>query len=106
MAEFTCNEFRAKRDYFIWLRRVESWDALKTRQTALWKEITVLVRQRDAATKHNKQLFENNLLPLGWAYQEIAGQLAVIESDYAAILKANGGAVPEWFPKLAEVTAA
>jgi hypothetical protein len=44
-----------------------------------------LYRQHEQAAKHDKQIIENNMRPLQVEYQEVSGQLAVIESERDAL---------------------
>lgn len=77
----TLSEFRALRDRFQTERRNMAYPALIAQKQALDVEIRALRKQRDAASKHDKQIIENNLLPLTWQYQYVSGQLAVIDGD-------------------------
>lgn len=86
------SEFRALRNRFQAERRMTALPHLKQQEAALSREIALLRRQRDAASKHDKQIIENNLLPLTWKQQDISGQIAVIEGDavpVGGLLKAS-----------------
>lgn len=75
------SDFRALRDRFQVERRNTAYPALIAQKQALGVEIRALRKQRDAASKYDKQIIENNLLPLTWKQQDISGQIAVIEGD-------------------------
>lgn len=78
------SEFRALRDRFQAERRNIAYPALIAQKQALDVEIRALMKQRDAASKHDKQIIENSLLPLTWKQQDISGQIAVIEEAKVA----------------------
>lgn len=84
----TLAEFRLLRDQFQSERRAFVLPQLKTRKTALEAEIKVFYRKLAFASKHEKQVIENDMRPLQWDYQYICGQLAVIEGDMAMIAAA------------------
>jgi hypothetical protein len=44
-----------------------------------------LYRQHDRAAKHDKQIIENNMRPLQVEYQDVCGQVAIIESEREAL---------------------
>jgi hypothetical protein len=79
------DEFRAKRDYFQWLRRIQVLPMLNERKSALKRDIDVLTRKRNAASKRDKELIESQMLPLQWEYQEVWGEVAIIESEHEAL---------------------
>lgn len=98
----TCDEFRALSAYYKHLRREIALPTLKQRKDALKRDLGILYRQHAAADKHNQQIIENNMRPLQWQYQDVCAQLAVIESDLQALIVANGGELPAWYPVLKE----
>ncbi len=77
----TLSQFRALSAFYKAERRKSALPILKQQEAALSQELTAFYRQLDAAGKHDKPIIENNMRPLQWDYQEVCGQIAVIESE-------------------------
>ncbi len=73
--------FRALSAFYIAERRKSALPMLKQQETCLSRELTAFYKQRDAASKHDKPIIENNMRPLQWEVQDVRAQIAVIESE-------------------------
>jgi hypothetical protein len=80
-ALLTCTEFAALSAYFKRLRRTHALPDLKRQQDGLKRDLGNLYRQHKRADKYEQQIIENNMRPLQWRYQEVVGQIAIIESE-------------------------
>lgn len=76
----TLARFRELRDFYQAQRRLNVLPTLNAAKVALGQQLGVLYKQHARASKHDKAIIENNMRPLQWEYQYIAGQVAVIES--------------------------
>lgn len=100
---FNLAEFRTRRDYFQWLRREQVLPQLKTQKSALKAQIDDLVVKRDAASKRDREIIENELRPLQWEYQYLWGQVAVIEGEHEAL---TARVPPQWQAQVFEIAEA
>lgn len=78
MVDFTCAEFRAKRDYFQAVRRFQVLPQLEAAEIALKAKIGAYKRKMDRLSKHDKQAVESGYVALWQQYSENHAQLAVI----------------------------
>lgn len=102
-ALLTCTEFVALSAYFKRLRRAEVLPDLKREKDRLARDLGILYRQHKDADKHQQQVIESNMKPLQWQYQDVSGQIAVIESEPITV---NVDALPErWRAQVFEITA-